>query len=187
VTAVSPDSWGRRSRLVAWWAHHEWLWGFNALGIAATIFVSDIFLPHLPLAGVITLMMVLLFVPGYVMQSLATSSHFTYICVECMQQVPEDAGIRAQRHLGRLRIHHVLKGKWTAFISFAMVLVLIITSSVFLLQTAILVLMYLVMAVENFLSAFHRPLVMYCPWCKWDGGGKHEHAPTPNPTMIKTS
>jgi hypothetical protein len=103
-----------------------------------------------------------------------------------MQKVPEDAGIRAQRHLGRLRVHHILRGTWVLCISLAMVALLFVTSSPWV-HTAIFILFYLDMALESFLSAFHRPLMMYCPWCKWGDGGSHECAPAPDPSMIKTA
>lgn len=187
MTAVSPDSWGRRSRLVAWWAHHEGLWGFNGLGVAISIFLSDFLFPNSLFGDVISIVVAFLFLPGYLMQSMATNFHFTYLCVECMQKVPEDAGVRAQSHLGRLRAYHLTKGKGMTFLALALVIALIIPAGFSLWHSTMLMLLYILMAVENFLSAFHRPLVMYCPWCKWDGGGEHEHAPTPIPTMIKTS
>lgn len=104
------------------------------------------------------------------------------LCVRCMQQVPADAGPRAQRQQSVLRVRHVtMERPW-------------------IMSTVYLVLLGLALgatfdvidrrwsgAAISFWAAFyfyaiwvHHRLRPWCPYCRdWGEGGDHEAVPDP--------
>jgi hypothetical protein len=114
------------------------------------------------------------------------------ICLRCMEEVKEDAPIRAQRNRGILKIWHLGNSSRVVLIWLA-VLVLTGLGRSWLKDrfgydwnwlnapTDVIFLLYVYSLI------FHHRVSPWCPYCRrWDEGGEHEVAPTPDPTAVKT-
>lgn len=131
-------------------------------------------------SGVNTLLLVFLVI------ELTTRGHFSRVCVPCMASVPEDGGIRVQRRRWRwaLRAHHVIRDRRSIYVVMPVVAMLIgfnvamgpASTTVLWVNTVANLVVYSVM---SGVTLIHRPLTMWCPWCRWDEGGDHEHVPDP--------
>lgn len=182
MTAISPDSWGRRSRLVAWWAHHEGVY-FTLLSLSQVWFVyTDL----VTVSDYLTFPTTLLFM-AIVNLYAFTVAHRAYLCETCLSKMPEDAQHQAQRKKFLLWTHHRINTLPAVLMMVALLIISIVLipkgSPLHAIPDSMIGI-YLI--VGTFVAWQHRSLVMYCPWCKWGGGGHHERVPTPNPTMIKT-
>jgi len=118
------------------------------------------------------------------------------ICLRCMEEVPADAPVRAQRLRRVLWIDHRMASVrvsllvWLIPIGISAVLHYAFyqgvapdevadnwTSAPVTLQMLIVV----------YAMVLHHRLQPWCPYCKgWDEGGDHERTPTPDPTGVKT-
>lgn len=119
------------------------------------------------------------------------------ICLRCMEDVPADAPVRAQRRRPQLWFEHESRRVWVASLICG-----------FIISTPVLLhwLLYrdlpdhdvhdnwtilpgdLVLALWIYGSVLHHRLQPWCPYCRgWDEGGERERTPTPDPTGSKVA
>lgn len=121
---------------------------------------------------------------------------FARICLRCMQEVPADAPVRAQRRRWLLRYFHLSTSwKWA-------VVILALGAAVVPLRGWVypqhapgdglggwLVAPVDVAVIASMVSVLvHHRLSPWCPYCpRWDDGGHHEPSPTPDPAGVKSA
>jgi hypothetical protein len=182
AAAANPEG----SGLTAWWAHHErWWWkAFLTVGVlgAAMQLVGWV---HSILNGALTIAIILV----VIMNISALQGHLTRLCSVCIDRMPADGQRIAEKRKGSLANYHRTE---TVTINLLALVPIIVLPQFFqsnnIYQAFVTVLIWGWFAYIAYLEYFHRPLVPFCPFCDWGGGdGPHEHAPDPDPSMIKTA
>jgi hypothetical protein len=118
------------------------------------------------------------------------------ICLRCMEEVPADAPVRAQRRRSVLWFEHRTKPIWIYLLMWLAAIALsgglryalyrgLPTEDVHDNWTSAPVTLLILLVV--YAMVLHHRLQPWCPYCKgWDEGGDHERTPTPDPTGVKT-
>lgn len=122
-----------------------------------------------------------------------TYRHFDRLCVECVASMPVDGQARAARFDRSLRMLHWLSAPGRILLCLGvMLLAQALVSWVAGRESVVSVLAgYLVSLVwfvgSDWLVVRHRPLVPWCPYCRWGRGGDdapHECVPDPVPPSV---
>jgi hypothetical protein len=112
------------------------------------------------------------------------------ICVRCMQEVPADAPVRAQRRRWLLRFWHfsMTRGYWLA-----LACVIFVPAAIQVLFFETTRATWMNAPGDLFVFAYiwalwsHHRLTPWCPYCRrWDDGGAHEPSPDPVPEGTKS-
>jgi len=120
------------------------------------------------------------------------------ICVRCMERVPADAPVRAQRQRWALWLVHFARRSIWVWFGVWMILILLYYLAESLLYPGLpanspqdnwlLAPGDVLFAAYAYGLVMHHRLSPWCPYCRWGEGGTHEQAPTPtpDPTGVKT-
>lgn len=186
-TAERPEG----ADLVAWIAHRQW-WIMGAVFVSETL-AATVRLT-LPDTGFdrsmqwVSLVVLLTYIVG----EPVAWTHFSRLCAECVADMPADGSDRAERRQWTLYGFHLTarRSRWVAATFFGLMLVplLLVYRGVWeqgslpaVATSSILFLAYV--TVTSVLAMIHRPLVPWCPYCRWgrDDDGPHEVVPDPVP------
>lgn len=111
------------------------------------------------------------------------------LCVQCMNEVPADAPVRADRYKWLLRFAHFTTtrlGILTAMVIYLAPLVVGIIHPVIASHELLYVPTDLWFFAAIYTEWQHHRLRPWCPYCRrWDDGGDHE--PAPDPTASNTT
>lgn len=173
--SFNGDSTPARRFLTATAHHYRWL-----LAIVAAITILG-YLGYSPWPlSILTFVIVIAVAIG------SLHIELTRLCIQCMEEVPADAGVRAQRQRWLLRISHCTDSRrklYTTFglwLGYPILIGLLDPPKVAYLPTDAF---YLLFIYSLWLHHRLRPWCSYCrPWD--DGGGIHE--PSPDPTVKAT-
>lgn len=113
----------------------------------------------------------------------------TALCLRCINDVPVDAPVRAERRKWALRFHHFTAertGQVTGMLIIFVpnLLVLAMHPAPTMLGAAPGLLWSLSAIIS---SSQHRRLRPWCPYCRWDEDGDHEPSPDPVTFGTKTT
>lgn len=124
---------------------------------------------------------------------LAASFHqnLARICVRCMERVPADAPVRAQRQRWALWVEHFIGRRIVIWLALWIGIILFVGIGRHVLYPGIasgdprdnwlLAPNDVFFAVYVYAMVMHHRLSPWCPYCKWGDGGDHEPSPTPTP------
>jgi hypothetical protein len=113
------------------------------------------------------------------------------ICLRCMEEVKPDAPLRAQRKRWVLRIWH-LGNSWRVCLTWLVTIILVSYLRAWLKNAGydwhwVNAPIDVIFLLWVYSMVFHHRVSPWCPYCrKWDDGGNHEVAPTPDPAGTRT-
>jgi hypothetical protein len=175
----------------AWLAHHWW-WVLGAVFTGeVTALLAGIATPASELSAATTWFSLAALLV-YCFGQLPASAHFSRLCVKCVEKIPVDGAARAERRQRSLYAFHVVNDRpvRAVLVFLGLMLVPITLTFVGVLQrnslplkvsSAVLFLAFVVGT--SALAMRHRPLVPWCPHCRWGRGddGPVETVPEPTP------
>lgn len=158
-------------------------YALTAMIVTNVVLAISVFLPDTLLYRIVTNTVGL----SSVVAILLMLKHHGRLCLRCMRESPTDASVRAVRRRPWLWLYHCTG-------SFALNLAVLMTYLVGMsvaatlqwsfMTNALNVAISVVLAVVFIAMRVHRPLVIWCPWCR--GGGEEEQTPTPAPDPALT-
>lgn len=169
---------------VAWLAHRE-LWFLAAICAGLTVQLV------LRLAGFVSAASVVNLVSmwSWVLLHRPIRKHFSRICVECVSMMPADGGEVVKRRMRWLRMHHFQVPRrllWVILLAILLVALAVGALAVLVFSPTVNAVLVWAVLVSMFVAfdmsaVVHRPLVPWCPFCRW-GRGDDEDAPVePSP------
>lgn len=188
ATAEKPEGAG----LWAWLAHRWWM--MLALlvvaesGYVVARFLGSDFGRHFTPGAVLYIAVVL----GVIIGQIPVDRHFSRLCAECVTRIPVDGERRAERRARPLYwFHHMHARPWrpmTYYLGYLVGVVLLGQVGLWEKSGPVATLFtsigFLAMVVGlEALALVHRPLVPWCPFCRWgrDDDGPREVVPDPVP------
>lgn len=168
-----------RNSIILWLAHHRVLCtaSLGTLSVMEGFFLGDS----------LSFVQTLLFTAALLFQSFAEIKHdMRTMCIQCMQDLPLNGSLLAQRKMHALRFaHRTVKG----VLLFSLILIALgfTLGTIKIYFTSIssgyvtpgsLLWIWLIVR-EHWLWTHHK-LAYWCPWCK-DNGGPPERVPDPDP------
>ena len=171
------EHWDRIASRLAHWTPFLWLL-FLTSHIALVVLTAGRPLWTSIVGGLVIALIVLAILA-------AESWHMYAMCPVCARKIPLDPAAKVTQKRRRLSLVHWLSDR-QKYIN-RTILVLFVLSLVPYANLAAFPLVILALAAIAYLGNVHLPLQPWCPYCRrWDEGGDHERAPTPDPTGAKT-
>lgn len=184
-TAERPEGAG----LVAWVAHHQW-WILGSLFVAETLTTAvRLTMPGSELESAMTWLTIAILV-AYVVGEPMAWRHFSRLCAECVAAMPADGQQRAHRRQRLLYAFHMAnayRGRVAVALLAAILLPILLVywgvweRGSFVAEVARVTAFLTYVGVSSALGMIHRPLVPWCPYCRWGRGGDGPREIVPDP------
>lgn len=111
---------------------------------------------------------------------------YTRLCVRCMEEVPADASVRAQRQRWLLWVTHSLESPRKVAVWIGVVMTISVLTATFHLPRIVDAPIDAYWLAYLYSMWLHHKLRPWCPYCRrWDDGG-FIHEPSPDPVVKAT-